>query len=304
MGWHRRAAVDVLDSNRHGGFPVIGWTACHHLIHHDTQGIQVTAVVRVAALGLLWGNVVHTSQCLLGQRIAFVHDPGDAEVHDLHGAVFQHHDVVGLDIPMDDAPAVGVFQSLGDLHGEMQRLLPVQHALLFHILLQGNAVDKLHNDEVGTFRGGNVINLDDVGMAQHGHGFALGMEPAAELLVPGKFVFQYFDRDQPVQPMAASFIYNGHAASAEDLQNLVPVIQQPSNILIHIQEISSFRSYGLNQDQHAGHIVRRTAHFRDVQQPLTAVLLVDAVDDFKQDLLVVHQVAQPVAAQQEIISPV
>ena len=34
--------------------------------------------------------------------------------------------------------------------------------------------------------------------------------------------------------MAAGFIYNGHAAGTDDLENLVTVIQQPPNILIHI----------------------------------------------------------------------
>ncbi len=70
-------------------------------------------------------------------------------------------------------------------------------------------------------------------MAEHSHGLALGVEPAAELLIPSKFVFQYFNGYQPIQPVAASFIYNGHAAGTDDFQNLVPTIQQPSNISIH-----------------------------------------------------------------------
>jgi hypothetical protein len=36
--------------------------------------------------------------------------------------------------------------------------------------------------------------------------------------------------------VAAGFIHNGHAAGADDLKYLVPVVQQPSNILIHIQK--------------------------------------------------------------------
>ena len=83
--------------------------------------------------------------------------------------------------------------------------------------------------------------------------------------------------------MAASFIYNGHAAGADNLQDLVPVVQQPSDILIHIQIIAPF-AIRLDQNKDAGYIVRCTAVLGDGKQPLAAVLLVDTVDDFKQDL--------------------
>ncbi len=61
-------------------------------------------------------------------------------------AVFQHHHIVGLDVPVDDAPTVGVLQALGDLHGKVQSLLPVEDALSLHILLQGDAVHQLHHN--------------------------------------------------------------------------------------------------------------------------------------------------------------
>ena len=132
---------------------------------------------------------MHGAQGLLGQGVALAHDPGNAEVHDLDAAILQHHHIVGLDVPVDDAPAVGVLQALGDLHGKVQRLLPIEDALYLHILLQGYAVDELHHQVIGRIRGGNVIDLDDVGVAQHGHGLALRPEAAAELIVSRKFVF-------------------------------------------------------------------------------------------------------------------
>ena len=62
----------------------------------------------MSALGLLRGDVMDASQGFLRQGVALAHDPGNAEVHHLDRAVFQHHDVMGLDIPVDDPPAVGV----------------------------------------------------------------------------------------------------------------------------------------------------------------------------------------------------
>ena len=261
-GGQRRAAVDMLDGHRHGGFPVVGRAAGHHFVHDNGQRIDIGTVVGMAALGLLRRDVMDASQCFLRQGVALAHDPGNAEVHHLDGAVFQHHDVMGLDVPVDDPPTVGVLQSFGDLHGKMQRLLPVEHPFFLHVLLEGNAVDQLHDDIIGAVGGGNVVDLHDVGMAQHGHGFALGTEPAAEFLIPCEFILEYFDGYQPVQPVVTRLIDDGHAAGTDDLQNFVPVVQEPSNILIHIQKLLLSR-YS-NGDQHAGDIVRRAPVFGDV----------------------------------------
>ena len=132
---------------------------------------------------------MHASQSFLGQGIALVHHPSNTKVHHLDGTIFQHHHIMRLDIPVNNAPAMGVFKTLGDLHCKMQRLLPVQHTLLFHILFQGNAVNQLHDHKVGTVRSRNVINLHNIGMAQHGNRFALCPETTLEFLVSGKFIF-------------------------------------------------------------------------------------------------------------------
>ena len=81
------------------------------------------AIRQLARQGIPGGQgtalAVNAAQRLLCQGIALIHHPSDAEVHDLDGTVFQHHHVMGLDIPVDNAPAVGVLQCLGNLHGKM-----------------------------------------------------------------------------------------------------------------------------------------------------------------------------------------
>ena len=88
------------------------------------------------------------AQGLLGQgAVPSGGDPGNAEIGHLDAAVPQHHDIVGLDVPMDDAPAVGMAQRLDDLGNEVQGLPPGQLiALALHVLLQRDAVDQLHDD--------------------------------------------------------------------------------------------------------------------------------------------------------------
>ena len=101
--------MDVLHGDLLGGLPVKGHPPGEHLIKQDAYGINVALFVGFLAAGLLRadivdradGLVVHGADVLPGE-------PGDAEVHDLDGAVPEKHDVLGLDVPMDHAPLMGV----------------------------------------------------------------------------------------------------------------------------------------------------------------------------------------------------
>ena len=78
---------------------------------------------------------------------------------------------MGLDVPVDDPPAVGVTQGLGDLDDEMKRLPPVQAVALFlHVLLQGDAVDEFHHDVLQLGGAAHIIYGHNIGMGQHGDG--------------------------------------------------------------------------------------------------------------------------------------
>ena len=131
---------------------------------------------------------------------------------------------MGLDVPVDEAPAVGVFQGLGDLDGEVEGLLPIEDALLLHILLQRNAVDQLHDDVIGIAGAGHVVNGNDVGMAEHGNGLALCVKTAPELFVLGMLILQNLNGHKTIQPMAASLVHHCHTTGAQHLQYLIAVV--------------------------------------------------------------------------------
>ena len=219
--------IDVLDGHGHGGVPLKGQPPGDHLIQHHAGGVQIAAGIDVATPGLLRGDIVDGAQGLLGQgAVSAGGHPGDAKVGHLHAAVPQHHHVVGLDVPVDDAPAVGVAQGLHDLGDEVQGLTPVQLTPLFlHILFQGDPVDELHDDVLNVSGAADIIHRHDVGVRQHGHGLGLVVEAAAELGVLGQVLPQDLHRHQPVQPVAPGFIHLGHPAGADELQDLISVIE-------------------------------------------------------------------------------
>ena len=81
-------------------------------------GEDVSALIRVPAGELFGRDVQNRSRNVAlpgAARSILVHHAGNPEIHHLHVAVWQHHDVSGLDIAVDHIFGVRVLQALGDL---------------------------------------------------------------------------------------------------------------------------------------------------------------------------------------------
>ena len=103
-------AADVLDGDGDRRVAVIRRAARQHLVHDDAEGIQVRAAVDLRALGLLGRDIVDGAEGFARERILRRRDAGDAEIGDLDAAVLQDHDVVGLDVAVDDAACSSALQ--------------------------------------------------------------------------------------------------------------------------------------------------------------------------------------------------
>ena len=176
----------MLDGYGHGAVPFKWQPPSEHLVEDDTGGVNIAAGVDPISPCLFRRDIVNRAQCLLGQGLGSVFQAGDAEVGHLHTAVPQHHHILRLDVPVDDAAAVGMAQAPHDLGDEVQRLPPIQLAPLFHILLECNAVNELHDDILGVSPPGDIIHRDDVGMRELCDGLGLGVEAAPEVLILSK----------------------------------------------------------------------------------------------------------------------
>ena len=104
------------------------------------------------------------------------------------GAVLQQHDVVRLDVAVDDAVLMRVLESLQYLRGEVDGLFPVEHLLHIYILFEGDAVDVLHDDILDHITEADVVYAHDVGVIEHGDSLALVLEAAYKVLVIQKLV--------------------------------------------------------------------------------------------------------------------
>ena len=224
--------VDVLDGDLPEGLPLIGFLPGEHLIHHHAQGIQVAAGVRQLTLGLLRRDIVDGADGLAVVFVGLVLQRRDAEVLHLHGAVPQHQDILGLDIPVDDAALMRMRQRPRDLAGKVQHLAPLKRAAPVHILPQGDTVHKLHDYVFDIIVVADVIDADDIGVREHGDRVGLGAEGAAKLLVGGHLVAHDLDGHLAVEPPVGRLIDHGHTALADQLKNLIAIVQDLPNVLV------------------------------------------------------------------------
>ncbi|MCX4427086.1 hypothetical protein OG991_47755 [Streptomyces mirabilis] len=90
-------------------------------VQHAAEPVEVRGrtgrVVQCQLRGRVGGGAQY--QCAVRERDVIGH-LGDAEVHDLHGAVVGHQQVRGFDVPVQDARGVGGGQRAGRLRTQVR----------------------------------------------------------------------------------------------------------------------------------------------------------------------------------------
>ena len=159
----------MLNGNRNRRIPFIGKPSCQHFIQHHTSGINIASGVDMASSCLLRRNIVNRAQSLLGHcTLDRGNQSGNAKISYLYTSIPQNHDIVRLNVPVDDPPPMGMGKPLHDLGNEMKGLLPVQFPTpLLNILFQGDPIDQFHHNIIrlaGILRAGHIVNRNNVGM--------------------------------------------------------------------------------------------------------------------------------------------
>ncbi|MGX1371956.1 hypothetical protein RKD19_007315 [Streptomyces canus] len=197
---------------------------------------------RVGALGALGGHVVQGTYEMTGagqaggRAVARVLHGGDAEVgeQDAPGAVEQ--DVAGLDVPVQYAGLVGRRQGVHDLGADPGRLPRIEGALLAQHLVQGGALDQLHDDQGASVDLGHVVHRDDSGMADPGRRAGLALHPQPQI---GEFGAvgvgvgaQFLDGDLTAEDLVDGPPDHAHTAAPELGHDPVTPGQQPTGVVL------------------------------------------------------------------------
>ena len=123
--------------------------------------------------------------------------PGDPEVENLDDSFGIHHQVGGLDVAMDQARLVRVREAATELLDEVQLLGERERRPPPNELVQRLARNVLHGDVRPAILISDIVDGDDVRVAQPAGGARLAGEPFARVLV-FEISPKHLDGDEPV----------------------------------------------------------------------------------------------------------
>ena len=215
----------------------------HHLLGRDLReeaaagdGVEDRRAQRVhvrlraevgLAGGLLRGHVggravdVAAVPAVLAARLERGSGAGEAEVHHLDVAGGVDHDVLGLDVEVDEALALpGVGERGGDAARHEERLLGGEAAGAADPGADGLALHQLHHEAEAAVAVEGVVDLDDAGVRHARGGARLGLEAVDVLVVLALLGVEDLDRDGAVQRDLAGAPDRRHSAAADELEGV------------------------------------------------------------------------------------
>ena len=246
----RARALDRLASVNHGGRPH------KRLVQHQTQGVDVGAGVDRLAFELFGRHVLRRAQYRadpgqVGGVAGVVGGLGDAEIRDVGpaqhppgtvrpgagggAAIAGQEDVGRLDVAVHDADLVRLGQRRSHLAADGQRVGHLQWPPLVELLAQGDTGHQLHDDRLLAVVGAGVVDGDDRGVVEAGHGDRLPTEALDELLVGGQVGVKHLHRDRPAQHEIGARPHPRHAADRQ--QPVEPVTageKPPGQVVSHL----------------------------------------------------------------------
>ncbi len=148
-------------------------------------------------------------------------DSCQAEVGHLHLARLGDHDVLGLDVAVDDLLIGGLCQGRGSLAQHEQGQFQIERAIASQVLLQIHALDVLLRDEVYPVDAGHVVDLNDVGMDQRGRRLGLTTKSLHARWIRRQFTLENLQRHLASQRELLGQIDLGHGATAKPAQHVV-----------------------------------------------------------------------------------
>lgn len=224
FAWQRWAVVNDVLGHLNGVCAGECALPAHRFIEHSRHGKQI-ACGTVQSLGEGFGcGVAGGTQELAFLGKACVGNAGYSEIAKLDVAGFEHEQVVGFDVPVNDACPVGGVDGLGGLPCQLNHVFWAEGAPFADPMFEGCPGHVLHDQKrAQRLVFSHIEYLDDVGMLQtcSGPGFVFEafQELRSRLVVRVCFcdqmAAQHLDGHRPIQFWVAPQVHVAHGAAAE-----------------------------------------------------------------------------------------
>ena len=199
------------------------------LVEDETEAELVGAEVHRAASRLLRGHVARGADDDPRRRLrqglrevargGGAERLGEAEVEDLHGAVARDHEVLGLQVAVNQARLVRRREPLRHLAQQLEGLPDGKEAARGD-MPERLALDELHGEERLAPRLADLEDRDDVPMVQGRRRAGLADEAPKVLGVGEEVGPEHLDRDLAPEPLVAGPVDLSHAAGPEEVEHL------------------------------------------------------------------------------------
>ncbi len=195
-------------------------------VHDAAEREDVGAGIRGPAGDLLRRDVAHRSDdsavgvdCRRHAVAVAKQQLRQPEIENFGVAVVRHHDVLGLQIAVDDVGLMRARQSVRNLNHQIDQRPELSFAL--DAVAQGLARDVFHRDVVIRVCHADFVNREDVRMVERRRRLGLELKSRDGIAVVARFRRKNLDRDVAAQPRVAGAIDLPHPARADGTKNFV-----------------------------------------------------------------------------------
>ena len=213
-------------------------TTGRHFVEHGAKAEQISACIHFLAPSLLGRHVDYRAHRHAragevfgvnrrrGRLMQVRSEPRTrsqlrhAEVQNLGVASFDHEDVRGLDVAMDDALRMRRVQRVSNLNRQLEQHLCFE-PLAVDSMLERLTLQQLHDDEPLALVLADLVNGTDVGMIEGGGGPSLALKTFEDLWILGDALVQKFKRDETAEAGVFGLVDHTHTAAADFFQNAV-----------------------------------------------------------------------------------
>ena len=200
------------------------------LVEHHTEREHVAGAGHRVATGLLWRHVARRAEHHgwiggIGAGRGRPGDggrrrqPGEPEIEDLHVAVLAQHDVLGLDVAMDDAGGVGHRQRARQLPSEPGQRAGVDGCA--DQRGQRSPFHELHGQEAAIAQIADGVDRDDVGVIERRRGPRLVLEAPHRVGVARERGPEQLERDLAAELGILGQVDLTHTAAADERDHVV-----------------------------------------------------------------------------------
>ena len=154
----------------------------------------------------------------------------DAKIHYLDVAVGQHHDVLRLDVAVDDLVLVCDRKRGADLRADLRDLLGIEGAVALDAALKVGTAQVLHDDVIGVAVLAPVVDAHDIGGGQAGSCLGLLLKAGGEGGVAGILRQHDLDGNRAVEDLILCTEDGRHTARSH---LILEEVSSPEDPLFH-----------------------------------------------------------------------